>query len=342
VAAMKKANISKTTFYRLAKEFKEKEVRIKLSRYNLELSQMLAKTYIKYGLNTDEFIVLNATITLVPYGQKPNFWEIGQATGKSATEVKEILISLFEKEKIKFNGSGIDESALFLELEKVIRAEMTLVDMLVESKAYHDMMGSDNVHHFGEVELLPCEFEGEIQAVAVTSQSDYWSTAEMWSRQRMIELANYILKFTECVDDEWIEQYNTDLYSKSEKQKEIDRVRQEKRKEERKKRDLPKSGYILLIRFPNSNYKFTYTTSLLLDQKISNTKQQYGDNIQIVHTLETYDTLKFYHKFIKAQFSNRINGDIFELTNEDVAYIKAEKFPSNAMEWFEGPTPVEA
>ncbi|WP_454871204.1 hypothetical protein [Priestia megaterium] len=311
-------------------------------RQELELPQMLAKTYIKYGLNTDEFIVLNATITLVPYGQKPNLGEIGQATGKSVSEVKEVLSSLFKKGKIKFDGNDIDKSALYQELNKVIRAEMTLIDRLTESREYHNMMGSGYGHHMGEVELIPYQFDGEIQAIAVTAQSDYWSTAEIWSRKRMVELANYILKFTECVDDEWINQYNDGLYEQREKQKEIDRMRQEQREEERKKRDLPKNGYILLIRFPNGTYKFTYTTSLLLEQKVSNTKQQYGDNIQIVHTLETYDTMKFYHKFIKAQFSNRINGDIYELIDEDVEYIKSEKFPSNAMEWFEGPAPVEA
>ena len=318
---------------------------MKLFIQETELTQMLAKTYIKYGLNTDEFAVLDATSTLVPDGQKPNLGEIGQATGKSASEVKEILSSLFEKGKIKFDGNGIDKSALYQELNKVIRAEMTLIDKLVESREYYGIMGSGYGHHMGEVELIPYEFEGEIQAIAVKAQSRYWSTAEMWSRQRMIELANYILKFTECVDDEWINQYNIKLYEQKEKQKEIDRMQQEQREkereEERKKRDLPRNGYILLIRFPNGTYKFTYTTSLLLEQKILNTKKQYGDNIQIVHILETYDTKKFYNKFIRAQFSNRINGDIYELIDEDVEYIKAEKFPSNAMEWLEGPTPVE-
>lgn len=54
--------------------------------------------------------------------------------------------------------------------------------------------------------------------------------------------------------------------------------------------------------------------------------------------------MKFYNKFLKNQFSNRLVGkekSVYQLTDEDVEYIKNEKFPSNAMEWFEGPTPVE-
>ncbi|MGP9043232.1 hypothetical protein [Cytobacillus kochii] len=308
--------------------------------YKLELPQLLAKTYIKYGLNTDEFIVLNATITLVPYGQKPNIEEIGQTTGKKGSEVKEILISLFEKGKIQLDRNGLDLSFLYHKLDEVVRSEMTIVDRLVESKEYHSMMGSHG-RHMGEVELLPYKNDGEVQSVAVSVQSDVGSKGEIWSRKSMIEWANYILKFTEHVDDEWINQYNTDIKEQRMKQNEIDKIHLEQLEKEREIRDLPKKGYILLIKFPNGSYKFTYTTSLLLDQKISNTKQQYGDNIQIVHTLETHDTMKFFYKFLRSQFSNRFNGEVYELTDEDVQYIRAEKFPSNAMEWFEGHSPVE-
>lgn len=37
-----------------------------------ELITMLARTYIKYGLNTDEFIVLNAAIATNAYEEKLN------------------------------------------------------------------------------------------------------------------------------------------------------------------------------------------------------------------------------------------------------------------------------
>ncbi|MED1472685.1 hypothetical protein [Bacillus salipaludis] len=99
-----------------------------------------------------------------------------------------------------------------------------------------------------------------------------------------------------------------------------------------------------MLQFSNGTHKFTFTTSLLLKQKIENVKFEYGDTVQIVHTLETYDTMKFYHKFLKAQFSNRLvegKSNHYKLTNEDVPYLKEEKFSSNAMEWFEGPLQVK-
>lgn len=70
---------------------------------------------------------------------------------------------------------------------------------------------------------------------------------------------------------------------------------------------IPKSGYIILFRLSDSMYKFSYTTSLTLEQMI-------------------------FHKFIKIQFSNSFNGDTYELLEEDMNYIQNENFPSNAIE----------
>jgi len=113
-------------------------------------------------------------------------------------------------------------------------------------------------------------------------------------------------------------------------------MKEEERKEQKKKRNIHRCGYIILFRLSNGMYKFSYTTSLLLEQKILSIKRKYGDNVQIIHTLKTFDIMKFYHKFIKTQFSNRLNGDKYELKDDDVIYIKTEKFPSNAMQWLEG------
>ncbi|MEC1178633.1 hypothetical protein P9B03_09075 [Metasolibacillus meyeri] len=305
--------------------------------YDSELITMLAKTYIKYGLNTDEFIVLNATIVLSTYEERLNVLEIGKSTNKSANEVEEILNSLLDRGKIKSIDGKVDRTALYQELNSIIRSEMTLPDLIMESMENLRRVGYEQgCGHLGQVELIPFDINNENQGIAVKGQSDYWSEAKMWSKERMIELANYILKFTESIDNQWINHYNARIYEQREKQREIDKMKEEERKEQKKKRSIPKNGYIVLFRLPDGMYKFAYTTSLLLEQKIISIQKEHGDNIQIIHTLETYDTKKFYHKFIKTQFSNRVKGGKYELNEEDVIYIKNEKFPSNAMEWFEG------
>ncbi|WP_447403008.1 hypothetical protein ACE1MS_23375 (plasmid) [Lysinibacillus sp. fkY74-1] len=305
--------------------------------YDSELITMLARTYIKYGLNTDEFIVLNAAIATNAYEEKLNLKEISKLTSKSPDEIETILTSLLDKGKIKIVGEKIDWQALYSDLNSIIRSEMTLPDLIMESMENRQRAGYEQGGvHIGQVELIPVDINDEVQGIAIKEQSDFWSVPEMWSKKRMIELANYILTFTEYVDDQWINQYNNKTHEQREKQKEIEKMKEEERKEQKIKRNIPKSGYIILFRLSDGMYKFSYTTSLLLEQKIISIQREYGDNVQIIHTLETFDTMKFYHKFIKTQFSNRLNGDKYELNDDDVIYIKTEKFPSNAMEWFEG------
>lgn len=76
--------------------------------------------------------------------------------------------------------------------------------------------------------------------------------------------------------------------------------------------------------------------SLSVETKIANIKEEYG-NIQVIHSLEVYDTMKFFYQFLKKQFSNRIvdkkRNSEFKLTEEDIKFIQEEKYPSNAMEW---------
>ncbi|WP_256735401.1 hypothetical protein [Bacillus thuringiensis] len=74
-----------------------------------------------------------------------------------------------------------------------------------------------------------------------------------------------------------------------------------------------------------------------MNGKINRLKEEYGNNVEIVHSVETYDTLKFYHQFAKKQFSNRlIEKTLYQLTEEDVQFFKDEKYPANAMDWLEG------
>ena len=305
--------------------------------YNSELITMLARTYIKYGLNTDEFIVLNAAIVLGAYEDKLNLLEMAKSTSKSPDEIEKIITSLLNKGKIKSIGGKIDRQALYKDLNSIIRSEMTLPDLIMESMENRRRAGYEQGGvHMGQVELIPVDINDEVKGIAIKEQSDYWSVPRIWPKNRMIELANYILTFTEYFDDQWINEYNAKVCEQKEKQKEIDKMREKEHKEQKKNRNKPKHGYVILFRLSDGMYKFSYTTSLSLEQKIINIQREYGDNVQIIHALETYDTMKFYHKFIKTQFSNRLNGDRYELNEDDVIYIKTEKYTSNAMEWFEG------
>lgn len=131
----------------------------------------------------------------------------------------------------------------------------------------------------------------------------------------------------------------TQSLESSKLQEQLAKEMQLENEEKKKKRKLPKPGFIVLFRDSSSYYHFTYITSLSLEQKIANIKLKQGDGIQIVHTLETSHTLKFYHHFIKDQFSNRlVSGEtnVYALTNVEVALITEEKFPSNVMEWLVG------
>lgn len=58
--------------------------------HNIEVAQLLAKTYVKYRLNVDEFIVLNAYCMHNGYYGEPNFEEMGKMTGKDKSEILRI------------------------------------------------------------------------------------------------------------------------------------------------------------------------------------------------------------------------------------------------------------
>lgn len=221
-------------------------------------------------------------------------------------------------------------------LISILESEKSIGCRIAESRSQMRMMGSSyDENHMGMVELYPLE-----SGVSVLSNTD-WVSGEMWCKEDMLKLADEIKSFAEDVTQDYIDNYNLQLEAKRKFELERIEERNKQRAEEKKQREIPKSGLILLIRYPNSLYRFTYSTSLSLQAKIENIKVQEGDNIQIIHSLETHDTLKFYHKFIKTQFSSRLEGRYYHLTDEDVQYFSDEKFPANAMEWFQGPSIIE-
>ncbi len=298
---------------------------------NRELAQLLTRTYVKYGLSVDEFLVLNAYCMHSNYKGKPDFEELEEMTGKSKTEIIETLKSLYEKGKISFNGESINLHSLYQNLNQILEREKSISDRIAESKA---LVGIVEEHHMGMVELLPHENGIGVQSF----EGVYWgSTPKLWNKEDMLKLADEIKAFAESINQESIDHYNNELARKQRVERERDEEKRKEREEAKRIRELPKPGFILLLRYSNGLYKFTYTTSLLLQQKIENIKFQEGDTVQIIHSLETYDTLKFYHKFLKVQYSNRKEGTLFRLTNEDVEFICNEQFPAKAMEWLEGP-----
>jgi hypothetical protein len=145
------------------------------------------------------------------------------------------------------------------------------------------------------------------------------------------------------ITDKWVDIESLDDFNKEiSERRDFESKRQEEKRrerEEKKQNVVPKNGYIVLIHlYPSGNYKFTYTTGLLLEQKIQNIKEQYN-MVDIVHSIETYDTMNFFHQFIRKQFSNRLvtgSSNEYQLTEDDIQYIKDEIFPSNAMDWMEG------
>jgi hypothetical protein len=303
---------------------------------NIDLAQILAKAYMKFGLTTDEFIVLNSyCMHSGYYYEKLNLPEIENMTGKNGDEIMAIFASLLERGKLEFQGNTIDVIKLYRSLHSVLEAEKSISERIADSKYENAMMGGYNDRHMGQVELVAYE-----DGVAVTA-NDSWHPG-MWSKQNMLKLADEIRDFANSIDEDFVTAYNNELVRKQKQEEQLQLERQKEREELKQQREIPKSGYILLLQFSNGTHRFTYSTSLLLQQKIENIKNEYGDTVQIVHTLETYDTMKFYHKFIKAQFSNRLiegKSNIYKLTPEDIEYLRHEKFPSNAMEWFEGPIP---
>lgn len=302
------------------------------------LSILLTKYYIKAGFTAEEYIVLNAYLNHSKVNQdKHDLNEVAEMTGKSLSEVLAVLKSLFEKRLIlsETEKEKINLMALYKLLSAVEFESMSINERISESidhyarYAYH----SDE-QHFGQVTLVPFA-EGGI-AVAAGTESKFGSL--MWSHNDMKKLVEEITYFLESTEQDWINEYNKDLKEKIDLKKEQQRIAYEERKAQKEEPIKPKHGYVILIRlYPSGYYKFTYTVSNDLNAKINRLKEEYGHNVEIVHSVETYDTIKFYYQFAKKQFSNRlIEKTMYQLTEEDVQFFKEEKYPANAMDWLEG------
>ncbi|MCC2436190.1 hypothetical protein [Bacillus paranthracis] len=303
-----------------------------------EISSLLTKHYIKAGFTAEEYIVLNAYLNHSKVFQdKHNLNEVAEMTGKTLNEIQDILENLLKKELINMDPEKetIDLLTLHNRLHELDFEAKTINKRIFDSINDSRHFSSDPYYqHFGQVTLVPFTDGG----IGVTSGTNRLYGDLMWSRNDMKKLADEILDLVEKIDQTRIDEYNNDLKEKRRIEKEQQRIAYEERKAQREQPVKPKHGYVVLIRlYPSGHYKFTYTVSADLNGKINRLKEEYGSNVEIVHSVETYDTLKFYHQFAKKQFSNRlIEKTLYQLTEEDVQFFKDEKYPANAMDWLEG------
>ncbi|MET1170828.1 hypothetical protein ABEW61_25310 [Paenibacillus amylolyticus] len=304
---------------------------------NTDLSKLLAKTYIKYGLTNDEFIILNAYCMHEGFYTPEIDWdELSEMTHTNKIQLKKIFASLADRNKLIFDGTRIDNHELSLALQAVYDTVKTIGDRITESIYFTQGMGYNQNKHMGYVVLIPFR-----EGVGVTRNNDDWSSVsqEMWDKEDMLKLANEIRSFAEKIDDEYVSVYN-DRFKRNQ-MLELERENEKREEDHRKKqqRKLPKPGFVILFRDSVNRYYFSYTTTILLDQKMADIRNKHGqNNIHFVHTFETIDTSNFIHQFIRKQFSNRLieNTTSYALTDDDVRFIKEENFPPNAMKWLEG------
>lgn len=287
-----------------------------------ETASLLTKYYIKAVITVDEYIVLNAYLNhSYIFRDNHNLNEVAEMTGKSVDEVTNILSTLVSKEIIQSNGNEkIDIISLRRYLSDIQWSSMSINEKISESIENHSHFRYVPYYqHLRQVTMLPASNGG----IAVTKSTNSIYGGWMWNKEDMQNLANEILQFAKQVDQEWIDDYNENNEKKLEAEKE--------------QAAQPKSVFVVLIRlYPSGYYKFTYTTSIDLNSKINRLKEEHGDTVEIVHSVETYDTMKFYHQFAKKQFSNRlVEKALYELTEEDVQFFKEEKYPANAMDWLE-------
>lgn len=302
-----------------------------------EVSTLLTRTYVRAGLTAEEYIVLNAYLNHSKLLQHSyDFEEVGQMIGRTSKEVTKILTVLFERKFIQVKeDSSIDIVALRAKLKMIEQESMPLSDRIAESMESYNQFGYTPLfQHLGQVTLVPLSPGG----IAITKGTKSIYGQWMWSHNDMKKLLEELSFFLDNNDQEWIDSYNKELAAEIESKREKQKVLEEERQKKKEHAAIPKQGYVILIRlYPSGNYKFTYTTSNDLNSKTNRIKEEYGDNVEIVHSVETYDTLKFFYHFAKKQFSNRlVEKALYRLTEEDVQFFKEEKYPANAMDWLEG------
>jgi|GEM_PF-2443765 len=293
-----------------------------------EITPLLTKYYSKLDIEVTEFMVLNAYLHhSAVYHQSPQLDEVASMIGQKIENIQSILQGLSRRQVINLSDDyRLDIRTLYDRLLRIQKSEQSIAERILEDRSWLMQMGHED--HMGHVELVPMERGG----IAVRGSH---RPTDMWSLKDMEKLAKEILMFTQASTQKDVDEFNRKLEIQRERSRIEAEERRKQREEEKERAKTPKAGYIFIIRiFPSGYYKFTYTTDLSPQHKIAKIQEQYGDHTEIVHILELKDTLKFYHQFIKKQFSNRlVDYSHYQLTPEDIQYLKNEEFPANAMDW---------
>ncbi|MDX8367812.1 hypothetical protein [Cytobacillus sp. IB215665] len=304
---------------------------------NQNFSKKLTMYFRKIGLEMEEYVLLDACIKFQHQNPDQNF--ISKITGFEKKKIERIILNLVNYGLItQLQDGTIDFTELHKKLNQIEFKLLPLKNKIMVSKSSHQ---HGDEAHMGMVELVAPSKKNGIYVKNFSSSRE----GHIWRLDDMKQLAKEILEFTALYTQEQIDQYNKDVdrYNKDvERQNEIEREinakKAKEREEELRKRDAPKSGCILLCRSSSSGlYNLKFSISVSIDHRVSQIKEEYGDELEIIHTLETYDTYKLLNKFIKKQFSNRsTEGGWYELSEEDVEFFKNEKYPPQAMEWLNG------
>lgn len=217
-------------------------------------------------------------------------------------------------------------------LENIKMKNMRLVDRLAEDIKVQNMLGGYQ-RHFGYVELEPAIVDGKSLGICVKDEEGYY-----WSLEEMKELAHEILALTQNEkNQEVIDARNSKLYDQKEYEKEVYKKREAER-EAKIAEYKPTSGLLFLFQvFPSGLYRFSYTAKSSKERKIDLLKQQFGDNVNIIHCVEANDIHSFYHQFVKKQYKSRLVKDgSYKLEADDIEFFKNEQYPPQAMDWMNG------
>ncbi len=302
----------------------------------IPIQELLNTQYRKYDLTNDEFILVNGLLNAAKseVSSEHLIEKISNDLSFDPEYVVDLVEDLTRRNKIVLNKQGIDVSHLYAALSECKERSRSLYDKLAESYGYNKPL---DYPHMGTVELSPMRRrEGEIGITVLTNS---WNNkGQMWSKNDILELSKELRHFAENTTQEEIDDYNAKMKKQNEEQIEAEKKLEQERELEKKQKDQPKNGHVILIRlYPSGHYKFTFTYTLPLNEKIRRIKEELGDNTEIVHTWETFDTKRFYFKFLKHQYSNRlIDGTHYRFTEQEVEDLKSDQFTTNAMEWLEG------
>jgi len=301
-----------------------------------EIYDLLIRYHSKLDLAEEEFLVVSAYVAHSGYYQKTIYLEeMASIANMEQDEIKAIITRLFDKNFLNVIDNKIDNQHLYRTLKRIEYNHMSLVEKLVKSYSDYCKLG-DSIKFYGymgQIEVVAHENGG----IMVFDENGF-----LWSKKDMLELAKGIKQFAEATDQDDLDKYNETTLKQMEYEKGMEEMKRKQREEklEEKRQRPPKSGFIFLIRlYPGGNYRFTYTMELSKELKTLQIKEEYKNLVEIIHVFDVYDTLKFYHKFLKKQFTNRLvegTKNEYKLTEKDIEYLRTERFPGNAMDWLVG------